>query len=281
MAFNFDRDKLQAFMSMLGGDSKSGTGGDRKPAPGIATALTADTATAPSGGSIFEGGTPSMFDPFTPESREQWKDIFGSDKGFNDFFGGFKQRLSTLPLWGEKQMFDLSNLLGGMIGNTGLSGMENEAVGGIRNLLEPQAPGGNAFAQMVEALTPARERQEDRQRKTQEESLARAGMFRSGAGQQLLSNQATQNAEQWAATLAPMAMGGEQLAQQAKMFGLPMLAGLGATEYGRQYDPMNQLLSVMGALSGNVRPAERQGTGFWDVFTALGAGALSGDAIEF
>lgn len=232
----------------------------RKPQQQVTTQGTAGTA------------TPTAPTPFPEQFPGKEGFLEGPGEGLKK---GFYQRLPTLPPWAEFLGYtggqDFFNL---MQGPQGLTGFEQQAAGAAQGLLAPQPPGGTAFAGIADALAPYLTAERERGLGAMEESLSAAGMFRSGAGQQLLGDYQANTGMNIAAALAPFAMQGQQLQQQGVLAGIPYLGGFGQTEFQRPYDVLSQYMpSFLSSMSGQTVPREPS-AGFLDYAIPLASAAI-------
>lgn len=241
-------------------------------------------------GDIFAGwGSGGEDPPVDTATPEEWYPPYAGSTAADIGWGWpfqpgqeyrlYEQRLPRLPGWGEAGAWDVGNYLQSLIGLSPTNPLEQRAQGGAMSFLEEMQgapPGGTAFAGIGEAMEPYQIRQEERGRSALEESLAHAGMLRSGAGQQVLADFGAQSGEAWANALAPFAMQGEALGQQGTLAGLGMLGGMGAQQYQRLYDPIQNYMQLLGSVGGTPMPRQQGGGDLWDALLGLGTGYLAG-----
>jgi len=269
-------------------------------------------------------GSPGWGVPHDPATQlpSQWGGTFPGmwdiPPGESNLVQEFGERQPLIPAWAEWLGYQAGQGLYSQFGQEPLSPLEQQAAlvaqgflnpqespytqaagQGLMGLMQPQAPGGAAFAGIADALAPYLQAQQERGRQNLMESLGAAGGFRTGAGQQQLMRYEAEGGQNIAAALAPYAMQGEQLQQQGVLGAaaplmelgmqpyqlqaqaIPWLSALGAQQYNRPIEMYSQAVpSLLGGLRGGAQPQE-DSAGFWDYFIPLASGALSGGAIKF
>lgn len=194
-----------------------------------------------------------------------------------------KERMRPLSPWAEETVYGSVQNIRDMLGMTpGASPYEQRGLASLGGLLDPQPPGGRAFAGVAEAISPWFEAERDRGRGNFAESLARMGMHRSGAGQELLRRYDVESPMALGAMLAPYAMQGEQMGQQGQLAGIQGLMGYGAQDYERYWRPYSELADMLGLThSAAPRPkAQQQGTDWLGAILG-GVGAYTGAGGKF